>query len=45
MPGPKFHGKTGLQVIKLQSYLEMLPGVFQYVDTVLAEKRAKGMLD
>lgn len=41
MPVPKFYGKTGLQVIKLQSYLEMLPDVFQYVCTALGPMGVK----
>lgn len=41
MLGPKFCGNTGLQVIKLQSYLEMLLNDFQYVCTAISLEELK----
>lgn len=41
MLGPKFCGNTGLQVIKLQLYLEMLLNDFQYVCTAISLEELK----
>lgn len=41
MLGPKFCSKTGLQIIKLQSYLEMLLKDFQHVCTAINLKELK----
>lgn len=41
MTCPEFYNKTAQQVIKLQSHIEMLPDVFQYIYIALSPIEVK----